>query len=139
MKRRMKRAATVAVWPISGRPMTPDDLDFRNARIRESVSAGMSMAAVARRWGITRQRVHVIVSRPDGVPRARAPGRPSLMTEQRARALRVMWRSGLSTGHIARTLGVCAATVSNWARRLDLGRRRRGRPAAVDTPTRAVV
>jgi DNA-binding CsgD family transcriptional regulator len=93
------------------------DLAARNREIVARVAAGATLQQVANAFGLTKQMIGYINKCATG--RLLAPHRPE-WPDDRVRALRVLWRKGLSTSMIALRLGVSKSAVVAKARRLDL-------------------
>jgi GcrA cell cycle regulator len=76
--------------------------------IVERLAAGATTRAVGAEFGLSRQRINQIKHRITGAPAL--PTRVPLAADRTAR-LRVLWRQGLSSGEIARHLGVSRNAV----------------------------
>jgi hypothetical protein len=91
-------------------------LSPRNRAIVRRLADGASMRAVAKEFGITRQRVSQISFRVTG----KLTQPPLDWTQERLGVLRSLWGKGLGVSAIAGRLGVSEASISKKARHLGL-------------------
>jgi hypothetical protein len=89
----------------------------RNRKIVARVAAGATLQQVADAYGLTKQMIGYINKRATGRPLA--PHHPE-WPDDRVRALRALWRNGVSTAMIALRLDTSKSAVVAKARRLDL-------------------
>ena len=91
----------------------------RNREMLAQCEAGVTLAEIGAEHGVSAERVRQIVRRL-GVPGTGA----SAWSQTNTRALRRLWRKGLSASLIAEQLGVTRNAITSRANRLDLPSRR---------------